>query len=124
MGRLGDEVRRKLTKKVAFPLLNRLIGDRGDHLYHYSARMDRLFPIRTFDWRTYRYLSTGTHDSDRWWQSLRDLDLRGGTILDVGANTGYTAAWFSTIADRVYAFVHAGRRGRHGQPAQGGRRGV
>lgn len=104
MGGLGEEVRKKLTKKVAFPLLNRLIGDRGEHLYHYSAEMDRLFPIRTFDWQTYRYLKTGAHDSDRWWPALRDLGLRGGTILDVGANTGYTAAWFSTMADRVYAF--------------------
>ena len=104
VGGLGDEIRKKLTKKVAFPLLNRLIGDRGDHLYHYSAEMDRLFPIRTFDWRTYRFLSTGELDSDRWWRSLCDLDLRGGTILDVGANTGYTAAWFSTVAERVYAF--------------------
>jgi FkbM family methyltransferase len=104
VGGLGDEIRKKLTKKVAFPLLNRLIGDRGDHLYHYSAEMDRLFPIRTFDWRTYRFLSTGELDSDRWWHSLRTLEVGGGTILDVGANTGYTAAWFSTIADRVYAF--------------------
>ncbi|MGB5674493.1 MAG: FkbM family methyltransferase [Gemmatimonadota bacterium] len=104
MGGLGDEIRKKLTKKVAFPLLNRLIGDRGDHLYHYSAEMDRLFPIRTFDWRTYRFLSTGELDSDRWWRSLCDLELRGGIIFDVGANTGYTAAWFSTLADRVYAF--------------------
>jgi FkbM family methyltransferase len=101
---LGEEVRKKLTKKVAFPLLNRLLGGRDEYLYHYSAEMDRLFPIRTFDWQTYRYLKTGTHDSDRWWRSLRDLRLRGGTILDVGANTGYTAAWFSTVAERVYAF--------------------
>lgn len=104
MGGFGDEVRKKLTKKVAFPLLNRLIGDRGDHLYHYSADMDRLFPIRSFDWRTYRYLQSGVLDSDHWWRALRDLDLHDGTILDVGANTGYTAAWFSTIAERVYAF--------------------
>ncbi len=104
VGGLGEEVRKKLTKKVAFPLLNRLIGDRGEHLYHYSAEMDRLFPIRTFDWRTYRYLSSGMLDSDHWWRSLRTLDVGGGAILDVGANTGYTAAWFSTMADRVYAF--------------------
>lgn len=104
MSGLGGEVRKKLTKKVAFPLLNRLLGGRGDHLYHYSAEMDRLFPIHTFDWQTYRYLKTGAHDSDCWWRSLRDLGVLGGTILDVGANTGYTAAWFSTMADRVYAF--------------------
>lgn len=104
MGWLADEVRKKLTKKVAFPLLNRLMGDRGEHLYHYSAAKDRLVPIPAFGWQTYRFLSTGTHDSDRWWRSLRDLDLRGGIILDVGANTGYTAAWFSTLAERVYAF--------------------
>lgn len=104
MGSLIAEVQKKLTKKVAFPLLNRLIGNRGERLYHYSADMDRLFPIRTFDWRTYRYLSSGMLDSDHWWRSLRTLDVGGGAILDIGANTGYTAAWFSTIADRVYAF--------------------
>ncbi len=103
MGALGDQVRRRLTKRLAFPLLNRLLGDRGERLYHYSAEMDRLFPIRTFDWRTYRYLSSGDLDSDHWWRSLGNLDVGGGTILDVGANTGYTSAWFSTIADRVYA---------------------
>jgi FkbM family methyltransferase len=104
VGWLADEVRKKLTKKVAFPLLNRLMADRGEHLYHYSAEMDRLVPIPAFGWQTYGFLSTGTHDSDRWCPWLRDLGLNGGTILDRGANTGHTAAWFSTVAERVYAF--------------------
>lgn len=104
MRSLTEAVRRKLTKRVAFPLLNRLIADTGERLYHYSADMDRLFAISSFDWQTYRFLRSGSLDSDGWWQAVRDLDLRGGVILDVGANTGYTAAWFSTIADRVYAF--------------------
>jgi len=105
MGRtIGQRVRKKLLTKVAFPLMNRLLSDSGQHLYHYSPDMDRLFAIQAFGSETYKYFTTGSLDSDSWWRALRRLDLDRGIMLDVGANTGYTATWLSTIAERVFAF--------------------
>ena len=105
MGRtVGQRVRKKLLKRVAFPLMNRLLSDSGQHLYHYSPDMDRLFAIQAFGSETYKYFTTGSMDSDSWWRALRGLELDRGIILDAGANTGYTATWFSTIAERVFAF--------------------
>jgi FkbM family methyltransferase len=105
MGRtLGQRLRKKLLKKAAFPLMNRLLSDSGQHLYHYSPDMDRLFAIDAFGSETYKYFTTGSLDSDSWWRVLQRLELDRGIILDVGANTGYTATWFSTIAERVFAF--------------------
>lgn len=99
----GEIIRKKLLKRVAFPLLNRLLGNAGTHLYHYSTGADRLYPITGFGSETYRYFRAGSLDSDRWWSCVRTLEP-GGTILDVGANAGYTAAWFATVAARVFAF--------------------
>lgn len=105
MGRtLGQRLRKKLLKKAAFPLMNRLLSDSGQHLYHYSPDMDRLFAIDAFGSETYKYFTTGSLDSDSWWRVLQRLEFARGIILDVGANTGYTATWFSTIAERVFAF--------------------
>jgi FkbM family methyltransferase len=105
MGRtIGQRVRKKLLKRVAFPLMNRLLSDSGQHLYHYSPNVDRLFAIQGFGSETYKYFASGSFDSDTWWNALQRLELDRGIILDVGANTGYSATWFSTIADRVVAF--------------------
>ena len=95
-------LRKKMLKKVAFPLLNGLLGEGRTHLYHYSPEMDRLLPVK-FGSQTYDYLRTQTLDADRWWDCVRRL-TPGGSILDVGANAGYTSAWFAGKADRVYAF--------------------
>lgn len=105
MGRsLGERVQKKLLKRLAFPILNRFLSASGRHLYHYAPESDRLISITDFGSDTYRYLRTGEIDADRWWPAVRDLGIDGGTILDVGANTGYVTAWLSALADRVYAF--------------------
>jgi len=105
MGRtISQRVRKKLLKRVAFPLMNRLLTDSGQHLYHYSPDMDRLFAIDAFGSETYKYFTTGSLDSDSWWRALQRLEFARGIILDVGANTGYSATWFSTVAEQVFAF--------------------
>lgn len=95
-------LRKKMLKKVAFPLLNGLLGEGQTHLYHYSPERDRLLPVK-FGSQTYDYLRTHTLDADRWWDCVQRL-TPGGSILDVGANAGYTSAWFANKADRVHAF--------------------
>jgi FkbM family methyltransferase len=103
MRSVREVLHKKLLKRIAFPLLNRLLEEERTHLYHYSPVYDRLFPISGFGSQTYRYLKTGELDSDRWWNCVRTL-APGGTILDVGANVGFTSAWFAAVADRVHAF--------------------
>jgi len=105
MGRtVGQRVRKKLLKRVAFPLMNRLLSDSGQHLCHYAPDMDRLYAITAFRSETYKYITTGSPKMDAWWTALERLDIDRGIILDVGASTGYTAVWFSTIAEHVFAF--------------------
>lgn len=105
-----EVVLKKLLKRVAFPILNRYLRATGTHLYHYSPDADRLHAISDFGSEEYKILRTGRLPADGWWACARTIP-RGGSILDVGANTGYTAAWFATLADRVYAFEpHPGNR--------------
>ncbi len=96
-------VHKKLLKRIGFPLLNRFLGETGQHLYHYSVEHDRLYPLTRFNSANYDYLRTGSIDTDRWRGCLSSLE-KGGTILDIGGNVGFTAVWFAAVADRVYAF--------------------
>lgn len=71
-------------------------------LYRYVPATDRLFPYKAL---TRSALSpTGEILSDRWYQALQARGLQGKVAFDVGVNYGYTSAWISRWAERVYTF--------------------
>jgi FkbM family methyltransferase len=57
--------------------------------------------LRASQFRGHR---AGTLPADCWYEVLRDKGLKMEVALDVGANLGYTATWFSAWAAQVYAF--------------------
>jgi FkbM family methyltransferase len=100
--RLKSRLRNWALHRWAVPLLNRELKERGVFLYRYVAATDRLFPYKAL---TETALSpTAEILSDRWYQALQARKLRGTVAFDVGVNYGYTSAWLSRWADRVYAF--------------------
>lgn len=100
--RLKSRLRNWVLHHWAVPLVNRELKERGVLLYRYVAATDRLFPYKAL---TRTALSpTGDILSDRWYQALQGRKLRGKVAFDVGVNYGYTSAWLSRWADRVYAF--------------------
>ena len=100
--RLTSRLRSWALYRWALPLVNRELKDRGVLLYRYIAATDRLFPYKAL---TRTALSpTGDILSDRWYQALQARKLRGAIAFDVGVNYGYTSAWISHWAERVYTF--------------------
>jgi FkbM family methyltransferase len=99
---LKSRLRNWALHRWAVPLVNRELKERGVFLYRYVAAADRLFPYKAL---TPSALSTtGEILSDRWYQVLQGRQLRGKVAFDVGVNYGYTSAWLSHWADRVYTF--------------------
>jgi FkbM family methyltransferase len=100
--RLTSRLRNWALYRWALPLVNRELKERGVLLYRYIAATDRLFPYKAL---TPTALSpAGDILSDRWYQALQARKLRGTIAFDVGVNYGYTSAWISHWADRVYTF--------------------
>jgi FkbM family methyltransferase len=95
-------LRNWVLHRWAVPLVNRELKERGVFLYRYVAATDRLFPYKVLDETALG--STAEILSDRWYQALQARKLRGTVAFDVGVNYGYTSAWLSRWADRVYAF--------------------
>jgi FkbM family methyltransferase len=100
--RLKSRLRNWALHRWAVPLVNRELKEQGVFLYRYIAAADRLFPYKAL---TESALSpTGEILSDRWYQALQARKLRGTVAFDVGVNYGYSSAWISRWADRVYTF--------------------
>jgi FkbM family methyltransferase len=100
--RLKSRLRNWALRRWAVPLVNRELKEQGVVLYRYVAATDRLFPFKAL---TDMALSpTGETASDRWYRALQARELRGKVAFDVGVNYGYTSAWLSRWADRVYTF--------------------
>jgi FkbM family methyltransferase len=84
------------------PLVNRELKAQGVVLYRYVAATDRLFPYKAL--RDSALSPTGEILSDQWYRALQARKPRGKIAFDVGVNYGYTSAWLSHWADRVYTF--------------------
>ncbi len=100
--RLGSRLRNWALHHWAVPLVNRALTEQGIVLYRYVAATDRLFPYKTLNDRALS--PTGEILSDHWYRALQARKLRGKVAFDVGVNYGYTSAWLSRWADRVYTF--------------------
>lgn len=101
---LRKRLHRWALQRLALPLVNREIEDQGLHLYRYVPSTDRLFPYRQLSATLLDRQSAGSILSDRWYRVLRERRLRVSVAFDVGVNYGYTSAWLSDWADKVYAF--------------------
>jgi FkbM family methyltransferase len=86
----------------AVPLVNRELRAQGVVLYRYVGETDRLFPYKALNKAALS--PTGEILSDQWYRALQARRLRGEVAFDVGVNYGYTSAWLSRWADRVYTF--------------------
>ena len=87
----------------AVPLLNRELKEQGVIFYRYIAATDRLFPYKALNEAALS--PAGEILSDHWYRALQARKLsRGKVAFDVGVNYGYTSAWISRWADRVYTF--------------------
>lgn len=89
---------------MALPLINRELADQGLHLYRYVPATDRLYPYGELTLRLLDRERAGAIPSDGWYRALCERDLRVEVAFDVGVNYGYTCAWLSCWAERVYAF--------------------
>ena len=100
--RLKSRLRNWVLHRWAVPLVNRELKEQGVLLYRYVPATDRLFPYKAL---TPVALSSAAEIlSDRWYQALQARKLHGKIAFDVGVNYGYTSAWLSRWADRVYTF--------------------
>jgi FkbM family methyltransferase len=99
---LRSRLRNWALHRWALPLVNRELKEQGVFLYRYVAATDRLFPYKALDEAALS--PTGEILSDQWYRALQARNLRGKVAFDVGCNYGYTSAWLSRWADRVYTF--------------------
>ncbi|HEX6240239.1 MAG TPA: FkbM family methyltransferase [Polyangiales bacterium] len=100
--RLRSRLRRWALHRWAVPLVNRELKEQGVVLYRYIAATDRLFPYKALNQAALS--PAGEILSDHWYRALQARKLRGKVAFDVGVNYGYTSAWLSRWAERVYSF--------------------
>lgn len=101
---LSKKLRAFWLRRVVIPGLNRELRLQGIHLYRYMPDVDRLVPIRQFRFNHLNPRARGRYQSDDWFRALSDRMPQLGVAVDVGANHGYTSAWFAGWADRVIAY--------------------
>ena len=100
--RLRSRLRNWALHRWAVPLVNRELKEQGVVLYRYIAATDRLFPYKALNKAALS--PAGEILSDQWYRALQARNFRGKVAFDVGVNYGYTSAWLSRWADRVYTF--------------------
>ena len=101
---ITNKIKKKILDFALLTIKNHLKNQKNIDIYIYNKEKDEISPCN-FKARSITNLSSTQKSKTNDWGNLEQIiDFKDKTVIDIGANVGFTTTYFSKISNNVIAF--------------------